>query len=263
MDEEDIATLPDARRRNRPTPEGEGSAPSPPRRTPQVEQPAPQQPSREPSVPEQRDQIPGPLPYPEEGPTRAPSPDPPVRARRGRAKVPQPATRRSSRTKKVPKKPGNVYGEQRHPVEILQDNRKAWQQIEGSMPREERHPPRTAPEPGPSNQTPPESPTPSEKGVEEGRIWFDPDDGPLDFVVDGSVPDGGVPSLSFLLAKSISPMDSATTDPKTWVYKDIAHLPMAEQKEWHDACLRELEALKRRKVFDLVERPKGQKVIKN
>ena len=131
------------------------------------------------------------------------------------------------------------------------------------MPEEEQHPPDTAPKPGPSNQTPPESPTPSERDIEEGRIWLDPDDGPIDFMVDGSTPGGGVPGLSFLLAKSISPMNSATTDPKTWVYKDIARLPMAEQKEWHDACLRELEALERRKVFDLVERPKGCKVIKN
>ena len=75
--------------------------------------------------------------------------------------------------------------------------------------------------------------------------------------MDGSAPGGGVPSLSFLLVKSISPMDNATTDPKTWVYKDITRLPMAEQKEWYDACLQELEALERRKVFDLVERPKS------
>jgi hypothetical protein len=34
-------------------------------------------------------------------------------------------------------------------------------------------------------------------------------------------------------------------------------------KEWEDACLRELEALKQRKVFELVERPRGRKVIKN
>ena len=43
----------------------------------------------------------------------------------------------------------------------------------------------------------------------------------------------------------------------------MTRLPIAEQKEWQDACLRELEALKRRNVFELVERPRGCKVIKN
>jgi len=58
-------------------------------------------------------------------------------------------------------------------------------------------------------------------------------------------------------------MASATTDPKTWGYQDIARLPELEQKEWHDACHRELEALEQRDVFRLVDRPKGRKVIKN
>ena len=52
-------------------------------------------------------------------------------------------------------------------------------------------------------------------------------------------------------------------DPKTWGYRDMTRLPIAEQKEWQDACLQELEALKRRNVFELVERPRGHKVIKN
>ena len=43
----------------------------------------------------------------------------------------------------------------------------------------------------------------------------------------------------------------------------MARLPTAEQKEWQDACLRELEALKRRNIFELVPRPSGRKVIKN
>ena len=43
----------------------------------------------------------------------------------------------------------------------------------------------------------------------------------------------------------------------------MTRLPIAEQKEWQDACLQELEALKRRDVFELVQRPRGRKVIKN
>ena len=34
-------------------------------------------------------------------------------------------------------------------------------------------------------------------------------------------------------------------------------------KEWRAACEWELEALERRKVYDLVQCPKGRKVIKN
>ena len=63
---------------------------------------------------------------------------------------------------------------------------------------------------------------------------------------------------------TISPIDTtATTDPKTWVYKDVVRLPPAEQQEWQDACSRELEALRKCEVFELVPRPKYRKVIKN
>ncbi|PIL33571.1 hypothetical protein GSI_04194 [Ganoderma sinense ZZ0214-1] len=37
-------------------------------------------------------------------------------------------------------------------------------------------------------------------------------------------------------------------------------LPNAERKEWFTACREELEALRRRDVYDLVDRPKGRKV---
>ncbi|PIL30269.1 hypothetical protein GSI_07447 [Ganoderma sinense ZZ0214-1] len=40
-------------------------------------------------------------------------------------------------------------------------------------------------------------------------------------------------------------------------------LPNAERKEWFTACREELEALRRRDVYDLVDRPKGRKVVKN
>ena len=40
-------------------------------------------------------------------------------------------------------------------------------------------------------------------------------------------------------------------------------LPKTEQHEWRNAALEELEALKKRKVFELVPRPIGRKVIKN
>ena len=47
------------------------------------------------------------------------------------------------------------------------------------------------------------------------------------------------------------------------MYRDIARLPKLEQDDWQKACLQELEALKERQVFELVQRPRGRKVIKN
>src|SRR5258708_9145734 len=45
--------------------------------------------------------------------------------------------------------------------------------------------------------------------------------------------------------------------------RDIARLPEVEQKEWQNAYRQELEALRRRDVYELVPRPKDRKVIKN
>ena len=158
----------------------------------------------------------------------------------------------------------------RHPTEILKGGqRKEWQQIEGSIPgpsRTSQQP--SAPNPRPSTPPAPQSPTPSEREIEQeilgsGGVEDDPDEFNRNFWVNKAVWDGGVINLLSLLAKAIPPMASATTDPKTWGYKDVARLPELEQKEWQDACLRELEALERRNIFELVDRPKGHKVIKN
>ncbi|KAL7281533.1 hypothetical protein ACG7TL_004850 [Trametes sanguinea] len=65
--------------------------------------------------------------------------------------------------------------------------------------------------------------------------------------------------------KAVPPVDDLpdTSNVREWTYRDITRLPEAEQKEWKAACQEELEALRRRKVFELVDRPKGRKVIKN
>ncbi|PIL27392.1 hypothetical protein GSI_10540 [Ganoderma sinense ZZ0214-1] len=57
--------------------------------------------------------------------------------------------------------------------------------------------------------------------------------------------------------------ESTTANVREWTYRDIASLPNAERKEWFTACREELEALRRRDVYDLVDRPKGRKVVKN
>ena len=40
-------------------------------------------------------------------------------------------------------------------------------------------------------------------------------------------------------------------------------MPAAKQKEWKDACREELEALRKRDVFEVCDLPKGQKTIKS
>ena len=123
--------------------------------------------------------------------------------------------------------------------------------------------------PGPSRQVPAEpnpadwdvplppiSPTESELDIERGLDN-------TDYEAERVCWEGGVQLLLFLTAKAISPTAMATTDPKSWGYKDIACLPELEQLDWKNAYLQELEALRRRDVYKLVPCPKGCKVIKN
>ena len=48
-----------------------------------------------------------------------------------------------------------------------------------------------------------------------------------------------------------------------WTFHDISKLPKEEQEQWKTACHEELEALHRRKVFELVDLPEGFRPIKN
>ena len=210
--------------------------------------PSPVAPPREAMPP-----IPGELP-----PSREPSPVPP-----------EAPLERWHRVKKVPLQPGNVYGEWHHPVDILKPkNKRNWKKLEKAAKRpRENTSHSSSPVPGPSNQPQKDvedvpllsiSPTPSELEVEGGLDYATDDP-----VVDWVCWEGGVCLLLFLMAQAVSPAVNATIDPKTWGYRDMTCLPIAEQKEWQDACFQELEALKCRNVFELVEHPRGHKVIKN
>ena len=77
--------------------------------------------------------------------------------------------------------------------------------------------------------------------------------------------EGGVEFLNQLLAKAVPP-DSETPDTANvheWTFRDIIKMPKAAQQEWKQVCREELNSLRRRKVFELVDPPKGCKVIKN
>ena len=74
--------------------------------------------------------------------------------------------------------------------------------------------------------------------------------------------EGGVHFQHFLVSKAISP-NAEDSSPKEWTYRDLLKLPKEHLNEWKAACERELDALNRRHIFNLVERPKGWKVIQN
>ncbi len=76
----------------------------------------------------------------------------------------------------------------------------------------------------------------------------------------------GAKLIQYLISQAIPPDEGEKVPPlnvREWTFRDITSLPRAEQKEWFTACRKELEALCRCNVYDLVDRPKGWKVIKN
>ena len=76
--------------------------------------------------------------------------------------------------------------------------------------------------------------------------------------------EGGVALINYLLSKAIPPFDPPKeSNIREWTFCDIACLPKTEQKEWQKACEEELETLCWRKVFEIVDRPKGFNVVKN
>ena len=77
--------------------------------------------------------------------------------------------------------------------------------------------------------------------------------------------EGGVKTLNHLLAHAVPPDSEplSTSNIREWSFKDILRMPLAQQKEWKTACHEELDSLRRRNVFELVDPPKGRKIIKN
>jgi hypothetical protein len=174
-----------------------------------------------------------------------------------------PPPRRSGQDRTIPSRPGNVYGENRHPVQQFQDVQRLrqWKNTVGdtrgrSLPSLST---RRRQVPGPSTGTPPrdsDTPPPPSRGS---------DDEVEDLIQSQLTQEGGVEFVRYLLAKAV-PLDSdtlQTTPIREWTYKDILCLPEAQKKEWRTAFHEELEALHKRNVFELVDLPKGRKLIKN
>jgi hypothetical protein len=75
--------------------------------------------------------------------------------------------------------------------------------------------------------------------------------------------EGGVKFFQLLLSKADKldgPIKSNICD---WTFRDLARLSKSEQTEWKHACQEQLEALRRCNVFELVDKPKGKRVVKN
>ncbi|KAJ3552813.1 hypothetical protein NP233_g12787 [Leucocoprinus birnbaumii] len=72
------------------------------------------------------------------------------------------------------------------------------------------------------------------------------------------VKEGGVQFIDFLLAQRTA---FSTTIPVTW--KDLLKLPKNDREKWMNACLDELNSLRERGVYELVDLPPGRRAIKN
>ena len=185
----------------------------------------------------------------------APPPTPPLE------QVPeQQGPRRSARENKgvPPLRPGNVFGERRKPTDILQKERgwkydavsdkpighSYWDQqiVEGQQ-----------------------SPGSSSSDTHQQSSVFDFHS---EVEMAKLCQEGGVGLVNYLLAKAIPPDDNDNVllgpakNVREWSFRDVQRLPAAEQSEWHQACLDELEALRQRQVYELVDRPKDKNVIK-
>ena len=75
--------------------------------------------------------------------------------------------------------------------------------------------------------------------------------------------EGGVNLVRFLMGKALTTQDPQVENVCNWSYKDITCLPQAEQKLWQLAYQEELNMLHKHKVFELIDHPQDQKVIKN
>ena len=166
-------------------------------------------------------------------------------------------TRKSTRVRTQVSRPDNAYGD-RAPAEIERDvsSETKWRKMVGDdEPRSSRSKATSDAEkrvPGPSSQPPSRADAREHLGEDEDRMAK-------------LCREGGVELITELLSKAVPVDDDALPDTskiRDWTFKDILKLPSAQQKEWMNACREELEALRQRKVYSLVERPKGRKVIK-
>ena len=181
------------------------------------------------------------------------------------APVPGPSTepRRSGRLRKQATRPDNVYGKG-DPVQITRDieRTRTWRNLVDDQPGSSRvRSSQGRPVPGSTpEQAESDPPSANDEDPHESEDEVD------QLVLARLAQEGGVKFLDLLLAKAISPDDPGSPDTsniREWTYRDILRMPRDQQEEWRNACREELESLRKRKVFELVDPLKGRKVIKN
>ena len=144
--------------------------------------------------------------------------------------------RRSGRLRRAPQpREGDIYGD-RNPVDRQRMSTRDWQNLQRGDPA----PSSAQPDPTDSSQL-------------------------SDRLLTRMAQEGGVSLINFLLQKAI-PHEGDIPNPtkvKEWSFRDILRLPKKEQEEWKAACKEELEALRKREVFEITDLPKGRKIIRN
>ena len=77
--------------------------------------------------------------------------------------------------------------------------------------------------------------------------------------------EGGADLAAFLISKAM-PIQAVSAETKPihkWTYRNILKLSTAVQEKWKAACRHELDILRKRKGYELVDLPKGHKVSDN
>jgi len=164
------------------------------------------------------------------------------------------APRHGTRQRMVKGHPDSVYGD-RMPVDLQRDDlhRRAGNQLGSSCA-----PPKQPTQNSISRSScalPPPHQTTTDTDDDTGE---DPVDTLGQVHLNRLVWEGGVEFIAFLLNKAVSMASDQLV-----FYKDIARLPSQLREQWKKACQEELEALRKRKVFELADLPKGCKAIKN
>ena len=164
--------------------------------------------------------------------------------------------RRSGRTRNPPNRPGNVYGDNRLPSDVERDiaRDRYWNRTVGQdstsyrrRPQAQREEPVAGPSSAPQNDVPDsinrEEPDPSMQGTDD-----------VGYIIK-IAREGGTNLMCWLLTKAVIPSNAKEQVPTQFC--DIACLLAQQQAEWKQACREELEALRKRQVYEIVDLPHG------
>ena len=147
-----------------------------------------------------------------------------------------PAPCHSGREQRIPVHLDNIYGDDCHLTEQVHD-----------IERED-HNAHQQPLPGQFPNTPaPPPPTADTSKDDVKRLCHE----------------GGSGLATYLLFKALPAVSAENKSIHKWTYRDIQTLLSDQQKEWRKACTTELDMLRQRDMFELINAPKGRKVINN